>query len=169
MPKNSTKLKPVKLETTLKKTVKKAASITKKAAAATKKATSSVAKKSPIKLKLPKFKLPIVKPRPDTIRPKLTESDLINAESALGGTIFGKIPAGHRREFFRFKDNIWIYHENWTENGKTLESTITYEVKETGVFKSPLGKEYVKIEGTELDNFLAAARAYLTLIKKEIY
>lgn len=160
MPKN-----PAKLETTLKKTVKKAASITKKAAMATKK----VAKKSPIKLKLPKFKLPIVKPHPDTIRPKLTESDLINAESALGGTIFGKIPAGHRREFFRFKDNIWIYHENWTENGKTLESTITYEVKETGVFKSPLGKEYVKIEGAELDNFLAAARAYLTLIKKEIY
>lgn len=160
MPKN-----PAKLETTLKKTVKKAASITKKAAMATKK----VAKKSPIKLKLPKFKLPIVKPHPYTVRPKLTESDLINAESALGGTIFGKIPAGHRREFFRFKDNIWIYHENWTENGKTLESTITYEVKETGVFKSPLGKEYVKIEGAELDNFLAAARAYLTLIKKEIY
>lgn len=154
--------KPAKLN--LKTTVKKAASGAKaKAKNATKKAST--------KLRLPKLKLPKValRIRPDTVRPKLTESDLINAESALGGTIFGKIPAGHRREFFRFKDNVWIFHENWTESGKTLESTITYEVKETGVFKSPLGKEYVKITGAELDNFLAAARAYLKIIKRELY
>lgn len=154
--------KPAKLS--LKTTVKKAASKAKtKAKNATKKASA--------KLRLPKLKLPKValRIRPDTVRPKLTESDLINAESALGGTIFGKIPAGHRREFFRFKDNIWIFHENWTESGKTLESTITYEVKENGVFKSPLGKEYVKIGGAELDNFLAAARAYLKIIKRELY
>ena len=146
----------------------------KKAAKKTEKAVKTAAKKTikkaaKVTSKLPKIKLPIVKHRPSTIRPKLTESDLINAESALGGTIFGKIPAGHRREFFRFKDNIWIYHENWTENGKVLESTITYEVKETGVFKSPLGKEYTKISGAELENILAVARAYLAIIKKELY
>lgn len=154
--------KPAKLN--LKTTVKKAAG---KAKAKAKNAT----KKASVKLKLPKLKLPKValRIRPDTVRPKLTESDLINAESALGGTIFGKIPAGHRREFFRFRENVWIFHENWTESGKTLESTITYEVKETGVFKSPLGKEYVKITGAELDNFLAAARAYLKIIKRELY
>ena len=150
--------KPAKLN--LKKAVKKAAT---KAKAKAKKASTKLGLE---RLKLPKVALRI---HPDTVRPKLTESDLINAESALGGTIFGKIPAGHRREFFRFKDNIWIFHENWTEAGKTLESTITYEVKENGVFKSPLGKEYVKIGGAELDNFLAAARAYLKIIKKELY
>lgn len=154
--------KPAKLS--LKTTVKTAASKARtKAKCATKKASR--------RLKLPKLTLPKVtlKIRPDTVRPKLTESDLINAESALGGAIFGKIPAGHRREFFRFRENVWIFHENWTENGKTLESTITYEVKENGVFKSPLGKEYVKIEGAELENFLAAARAYLNIIKQKIY
>lgn len=153
MPQKSAKL-------SLKSSVKKAAS-----------GAKARAKKASAKLRLPKLKLPKValRIRPDTVRPKLTESDLINAESALGGTIFGKIPAGHRREFFRFKDNVWIFHENWTESGKTLESTITYEVKETGVFKSPLGKEYVKITGAELDNFLAAARAYLKIIKRELY
>lgn len=153
MPQKSAKL-------SLKSSVKKAAS-----------GAKARAKKASTKLRLPRLKLPKValRIRPDTVRPKLTESDLINAESALGGTIFGKIPAGHRREFFRFKDNVWIFHENWTESGKTLESTITYEVKETGVFKSPLGKEYVKITGAELDNFLAAARAYLKIIKRELY
>lgn len=157
MPQKSAKL-------SLKSSVKKVASGAKARA-------KNATKKASTKLRLPKLKLPKValRIRPDTVRPKLTESDLINAESALGGTIFGKIPSGHRREFFRFKDNVWIFHENWTESGKTLESTITYEVKETGVFKSPLGKEYVKITGAELDNFLAAARAYLKIIKRELY
>ncbi len=150
-----------KTGTAVKTTVKK----TKKAVKTTVKKAAKVTEKLPVLKKLPS----VVRRRSATVRPKLTESDLINSESALGGTIFGKIPAGHRREFFRFKDNIWIFHENWTENGKVLESTITYEVKETGVFKSPLGKEYVKITGAELENFLAAARAYLAIVKKELY
>ena len=100
---------------------------------------------------------------------KLTEADLINAESKLGATLFGPIPAGHRREFFRYRHNIWIYHESWSQNGKKLESTITYSVRENGVYKCPLGGEYTKIEGAELQNFRHATRAYLNLIKQKLY
>lgn len=100
---------------------------------------------------------------------KLTEADLINAESRLGATLFGSIPAGHRREFFRYRHNIWIYHESWFENGKKVESTLTYEVKENGVFKCPLGDEYKKIRGEELENFKKAVRAYLKLVKSQLY
>lgn len=100
---------------------------------------------------------------------KLTESDLINAESALGATLFGPIPKGHRREFFRFKHNVWIYHESWIEDGKKFESTITYEVRENGVYKLPLGGEYIKIKGRELENFCKAATEYLKLIKTKLY
>ena len=100
---------------------------------------------------------------------KITEADLVNAESSLGGTIFGKIPEGHRREFFRFKPNVWIFHEAWTEKGKYLETTITYEVTKYGVYKSPLGQEYTKIKGAELGNFRAAAKEYLKIIKQKLY
>lgn len=100
---------------------------------------------------------------------KLTESDLINAESALGATLFGPIPKGHRREFFRFKHNVWIYHESWIEDGKKFESTITYEVRENGVYKLPLGGEYIKLKGRELENFCKAAAEYLKLIKTKLY
>lgn len=100
---------------------------------------------------------------------KLTESDLINAESRLGATLFGPVPEGHRREFFRFKHNVWIYHENWVENGKRNESTITYEVRENGVYKLPLGGQYIKLKGAELENFKKATKEYLKLVKQKLY
>ncbi|MBR3264142.1 hypothetical protein IKF94_02860 [Candidatus Saccharibacteria bacterium] len=100
---------------------------------------------------------------------KLTEDDLINAESRLGATLFGPIPAGHRREFFRYRHNIWVYHESWTEGGKKRESTITYQVRENGVYKCPLGGEYIKITGPELTNFKRATIEYLKLIKSNLY
>lgn len=102
-------------------------------------------------------------------RLKLTEADLINAESKLGATLFGPIPTGHRREFFRYRHNVWIYHESWTAGGKKMESTITYKVKENGVFKCPLGGEYTKISGAELENFKKATSEYLKLIKNRLY
>ena len=101
---------------------------------------------------------------------KLSEADIINAESRLGASLFGPIPAGHRREFFRYRHNIWIYHENWRDQkNKRKETTITYSVRENGVYKCPLGGEYVKIEGEELENFKKATRAYLKLVKSQLY
>ncbi len=101
---------------------------------------------------------------------KLSEADLINAESRLGASLFGPIPAGHRREFFRYRHNIWIYHENWRDQkNKRKEMTITYSVRENGVYKCPLGGDYVKIKGAELENFKKATRAYLKLVKSQLY
>ncbi len=100
---------------------------------------------------------------------KLTEADLINAESKLGAMLFGSIPEGHRREFFRYRHNIWVYHEGWTERGKKMESTITYKVQQDGVYKCPLGGERIKITGAELDNFRKATKEYLKLVKHNLY
>ena len=98
-----------------------------------------------------------------------TVEDLINAESEFGRTLFGPIPAGHQREFFEQKKNVWIYHESWNEFGKRKETTIRYEVRENGVYKKPLGGIYMKITGAELMNFRRAAKAYLNLIKQNLY
>ena len=101
---------------------------------------------------------------------KFKYDDLINAESELGRTLFGPIPEGHQREFFKHRDNVWIWHENWTDNyGKLQEMTIRYEVRPTGVYKKPTGGFYQKIEGEELDNFRIAANSYLKLVKSKLY
>ena len=101
---------------------------------------------------------------------KLSLNDLINAESELGRTLFGPIPDGHQREFFAFKKNVWMWHENWVDQfGKLQEMTIRYEVRPTGVYKKPNGGSYKKIEGEELKNFRQAARGYLNLVKTKLY
>ena len=101
---------------------------------------------------------------------KLTYDDLINAESELGRTLFGPIPAGHQREFFVAKRNVWIWHESWVDQlGIQQEMTIRYEVRPTGVYKCPTGGAYRKIEGAELENFRRAAHSYLNLVKTKLY
>lgn len=97
------------------------------------------------------------------------DDEFINAESALGRTIFGPIPAGHQREFFREKKNIWVWHENWTEFDEKHEVTIRYEVRKDGVYKKPLGKGYTRLEGEELENFRRALHLYLDLVKANLY
>lgn len=101
---------------------------------------------------------------------RLTLPELINAESALGRTLFGEIPVGHQREFFEARRNVWIWHENWIDNmGEWQEMTIRYEVHPNGVFKRCGSGDYQKIEGDELNNFRKAAHSYLNLIKKHLY
>lgn len=102
------------------------------------------------------------------VRP--SHSDLINAESNYGRTLFGPIPLGHRREFFHDKQNVWIWHESWTdEAGQPQEFTIRYEVRPTGVYKKLSAGQYIQLEGAELENFRHAAHAYLDLIKANLY
>lgn len=94
-------------------------------------------------------------------RRQAVERDLINAESALGRTLFGDVAPGHQREFFMHKKNVWIWHED----GKTIR----YEVRQNGVYKKMDETGYHKVTGVELDHFRAAASAYLKLVKSQIY
>ena len=99
-----------------------------------------------------------------------TYEELINAESALGRTLFGPVPEGCRREFFESKPNVWIWHESFVNSlGRMEEMTIRYEVRPTGVYKKPTGGTYERLEGVELDNFRRAARGYLNLVKTKLY
>lgn len=112
----------------------------------------------------------IIGQKQPTYTNKLSYDDLINAESALGRTLFGPIPAGHQREFFKHKDNVWIWYESWLdEAGKEQTITIRYEVRPAGVYKKVAGAGYKKLEGAELNNFRMAAKNYLNLVKTKLY
>ena len=101
---------------------------------------------------------------------RLTYDDLLNAESELGRTIFGPIPPGHQREFFKNKENVWIWYEKWIDsNGTPQDITIRYEIRPNGVYKKLVNKDYEKIEGAELNNFVNAARSYYNLVKTKLY
>ena len=96
--------------------------------------------------------------------------DLINAESALGRTIFGPIPEGHQREFFATRKNVWIWYERWINAAGALQDMIVrYEVRPNGVYKRTNKGNYERIEGDELNNFRLAAHSYLSLVKSKLY
>lgn len=117
-----------------------------------------------------KARSPKKQPRRTLYTNKLSYEDLINAESELGRTLFGPVPAGYRREFFRHKPNVWIWHESYVDmNGVEHGMTIRYEVRPTGVYKKPLNGHYEKLSGVELNNFRMAARGYLELVKTKLY
>ena len=95
-------------------------------------------------------------------RRQAVERNLINAESAVGRTIFGEVQPGHSREFFCLKKNVWIWHEDGI--------TTRYEVRKDGVYKRTEHEAYFhKIEGEELKNFIDATKAYVRLIKQSVY
>ncbi|MDO4746857.1 MAG: hypothetical protein Q4A70_00725 [Candidatus Saccharibacteria bacterium] len=119
-------------------------------------------------LNLPKF--PFLRDDNNKYTNKLTYDDLINAESELGRTLFGPIPAGHQREFFEAKKNVWIWHESYLDQtGSIKEMTIRYEVRPAGVYKKVQDGIYKRIEGQELNNFRKAAKSYLDLVKSKLY
>ena len=117
-------------------------------------------------LSLPKMSLPKRK----TTATKMTKRQLIQMESEIGGTLFGEIPKGHRREFFNLDSDTWIWHEEWNDHsGKRRTSTTRYEIHDNGILKAQEGAKYNFIEGEELDNFIISTRLYYERVAREIY
>lgn len=115
-----------------------------------------------LKERLLKAKKPTTAAQKKDEHRKAVERDLINAESALGRTLFGEVATGHSREFFCLKKNVWL----WYEDGLMIR----YEVRENGVYKQ-IGSNtsYTRVVGEELQNFRNATKAYLKLVKSHIY
>lgn len=131
--------------------------------------------RSPRPSRISEASIQIPHPGPHTLPAHPSRADLINAESRLGSTIFGPVPAGHRREFFHDQENIWIWHEDWSDitpdDGQTHshQLTVRYEVRTSGVYKKVSAGSYFKLEGEELENFRRATHAYLHVIKTHLY
>jgi hypothetical protein len=113
------------------------------------------------------FKVPLSSNRP---LKKFTERELISLESEIGGKLFGKVPRGHRREFFNLDPKTWIWYEEYKDdNGKKTSSTVRYEIHEKGIFKVQEGARYSYIDGQELEHFVLATKLYYEEVARNIY
>lgn len=101
---------------------------------------------------------------------RLTKRELIQMESEIGGTLFGEVPRGHRREFFNLDPATWIWYEEWTDRaGKRRTTTTRYEIHDNGILKAQEGARYSFLEGEELDNFVTATQLYYDRVSREVY
>lgn len=102
-------------------------------------------------------------------RTKVTERDLIQQESRIGGQLFGQVPENHHRQFFNLDPTTWVWYEEWKEGNVSKNRTTRYEIHENGVLKVQDDAPYYFIEGQELDNLLLAMRMYYERVAREVY
>lgn len=101
---------------------------------------------------------------------KLTERELIQLESEIGGKLFGVIPSGHERKFFNLDPRTWIWYEEFTDASGVKKSVTTrYEVQEKGILKAQDGAKYSYLEGDELRNFGMAVQMYYEQVMRGVY
>lgn len=104
--------------------------------------------------------------------PAATLPDLIDAESKIGGTLFGEAARGIERRFFLDEGNSWFFSETAVDpsTGRKLYSfTIRYEILPQGVLKSVDGKGHVFITGVELEHLKHAVKLYEQKTERELY
>lgn len=101
---------------------------------------------------------------------RLTERELIEAESEIGRHLFGRIPDGHHREFFCLDDHTWVWYEEWTDEHKKKQARTTrYEIHPSGILKVRDGGHYQYLEQDEMNNFGLAVRMYYEQVMRGIY
>lgn len=62
--------------------------------------------------------------------------NILRFEAKVGGTVFGPIPQGHRREFFCLDEHTWVWYEEWKDkDGITRTMTTRYDVRPNGIVK----------------------------------
>lgn len=97
-------------------------------------------------------------------------NNLLRHEAKIGGTVFGPIPAGIRREFFCLDEHTWVWHEEWNgQNGQRQVRTTRYDVRPGGVLKSQNGNHYQAVSASEANRLAQAAKLYRDKVSKEIY
>ncbi len=106
----------------------------------------------------------------ELFQPRLTERQLIDRESEIGGQLFGAAPHGVHRQFFNLDAKTWIWHEEcMDEKGELTSTTTRYEVHDNGIIKIQEGKPYYYIEGQELANLTRAIQVYYDQVSRKVY
>jgi hypothetical protein len=99
-----------------------------------------------------------------------TYRDFIHQEAALGGKIFGAVPAGVRREFFCLDEHTWVWHEEWIdEHGEPQVVTTRYDIRPSGILKAQNGNYYQNVSVEESRRLFQAAHMYIARAKADIY
>ena len=96
--------------------------------------------------------------------------NLVRREAKIGGSLFGTLPNGHRREFFCLDKHTWVWHEEWTDKlGQQHVRNTRYDVRPTGVVKIQDGRGYQALSPSEARNLRDAIRLYKHRVMTELY
>jgi len=96
--------------------------------------------------------------------------DLIRKEAIIGRTVFGPIPEGHKREFFRVDKGTWVWQESWVDDNRQKQQRHTkYVLRDNDIVKSVNSGSYERVSIAEAENFEAAVHEYVKRVDKDVY
>ena len=93
------------------------------------------------------------------------KQELLRKESEIGRQLFGPIPPGTKRDFFRLDTTTWVWHE---ESPQGVRNT-KYMVRPKEIVKSVNGGHYQPISQKEAHHLLKAAELYVKRTDDELY
>ncbi|MCA9344319.1 hypothetical protein KC946_00620 [Candidatus Saccharibacteria bacterium] len=97
-------------------------------------------------------------------------SNLIRHEAKIGGTLFGPVQPGGKREFFCLDEKTWVWHEEWIDQNKQHQTKTTrYNVRPNSILKAVDGGHYQLVSDYEAKHLREAARLYEKKIKTQLY
>jgi len=86
---------------------------------------------------------------------------ILRKSAQIGGTLFGPVPKGTRREFFCLDEHTWVWHEEWIDEKKAHHvRTTRYDVRPHGIFKAQDGHPYRPVTQEEATNLYYAVHGY---------
>ena len=87
--------------------------------------------------------------------------EFIRREAAIGGQLFGPIPASRRREFVCLNKHTWVWHEEWADEHNVWHmSTTRYDVRADGIYKLQGDGIHRRVADREAQHLRAAALLY---------
>ncbi len=96
--------------------------------------------------------------------------NLIRHEAQIGGTLFGPMPNGGKREFFCLDERTWIWHEEWNDaTGQRKTKTTRYDVRPNGILKAQDGMAQQFVTEEEAQHLRDAAVLYRQRVKSQLY
>lgn len=110
--------------------------------------------------------LSVLLPRDEAEARARAYREAIREEAKIGGSLFGPVPEGSRREFFCLDEHTWVWHEEWTDaNGLRQTRTTRYDVRPQGILKAQDGQPYQRLSFEEANRLLQAAGRYVELVE----
>lgn len=96
--------------------------------------------------------------------------NLIRHEAQIGGTLFGPVPNGGKREFFCLDERTWVWHEEWMdESGQYHSKNIRYDVRPNGILKTQDGGSYQNVSDEEAQHLREAVILYTQKVQNQLY
>lgn len=105
--------------------------------------------------------LSILAPNNPEERDSLIYRNFLRDAAQMGGSLFGEVPKGNRREFFCLDEHTWIWHEEWNDaNGNPRVLTTRYDIRPQGIYKAQDGQPYQPLTAEEAARLYAAMLQY---------